>query len=1308
MTHAVIGYGLLFLLSLITAIPPSLARDGGNLDFVENRAQWPEVVRYRADIPGGALFLTNTGFTYSLYNKDDLHRIHEMGHDHPGANLDNEKVWGHAYRVHFKDCRPDVQISTSAKREHYCNYFLGSDPQQWAGGVPVWGKVSYKGLYTGVDLQIYGVGASAKYDFIVAPGTDPTVIALRFEGVSPALTAKGDLKIVTTVGTVTEKAPVAYQTISGRRREVPCRYSLHDGNITFEFPEGYDKSRELVIDPVLVFSTYSGSTAETYGYSAAYDAAGSLYAGGLCFGVGWPVTVGAFQTIWGGGWRDASVNKYNPAGTALIYSTYYGGAGGEGPSNMVVNALGELIVIGNTTSANLPTTTGCYDNTLGGTSDFFVAHFNAAGTALLGATYVGGSGDDGSPNSTLSPNYGDWARGEVNIDASGNILVAGVTSSSNFPATPGAYQTSSGGSQDGCVFQLNPTCTTLGWATYLGGNSSDACFALERTSTGALVITGATTSPNFPTTTGTLHTTPQGGTDAFVAILSGTGGTLTASTYLGTSGYDHGYKVQVTPGDSIYVMGQTAGSFPVSPGIYTNAGGNIFIGVLTPTLSAMPRSTVIGGVGQTLIPSAFLYDVCGNVYVCGYSFNLTGMPLTPNAHQSVDGGFWLCVLGSQMTVLDYATYMGGGGDHIDGGSSRFDPQGIVYHSVCTSDPSAWNMPGKYSPTKSTPAFDVAAFKFNFEAVGVVANISLGTANDTGCKPYTVPFINLSTSTANCIWDFGDGSPLYTGFTPPPHTYVNTGTYTVRLYTSIPASTMGCQNMDTAQAVITVIDTAVLAAGGVIQDTVCQSDTVQFVNNSVGGSVYEWDFGDGTPVSAAVAPTHVYATPGTYTARLVASSALLCASRDTAYVPVTVKTYGVIAAIGFAVNDSGCAPHTVPFTNQTTGAASFAWNFGDGGTSTAASPTHTYTTTGTFVVRMIAHNPDPSVCVPLDTAYDTVHVFVLDAPQLILADTTVCNAGIIRLTANVTNAAPTMTYLWAPSPSITGPLDSSSIQVNAFAPDSFILTVTNQFGALCSRIAKDTLRLSVWEKPTVAGDTLICPADTATLRAIGGTAKPRWIPGMYLSSDTARLTLAAPPAPMEYQLVSTFRHCRDTSRRILVDVAPAGVISLPDSVRLYPGESYQMNPDGNCLYFHWWPPLGLTTDSIANPIAQPPVNTRYFVTASTEWGCRVRDSIDVYVDYESLLDIPNAFSPGIGAASPNNKLIIVRRGLVTLRSFRVFNRWGQQVFQTTDINDGWDGTFNGTPQPMGVYVYMVEAITSSGRVWRRQGNVSLVR
>ena len=165
------------------------------------------------------------------------------------------------------------------------------------------------------------------------------------------------------------------------------------------------------------------------------------------------------------------------------------------------------------------------------------------------------------------------------------------------------------------------------------------------------------------------------------------------------------------------------------------------------------------------------------------------------------------------------------------------------------------------------------------------------------------------------------------------------------------------------------------------------------------------------------------------------------------------------------------------------------------------------------------------------------------------------------------------------------------------------------------------------------------------------------------------------------------------------------MNLPDSVLLYPGQTYQMNPQGNCVDFSWFPPAGLSGDNISNPVASPEVTTKYYVIGTSEFGCVVVDTITVYVDPQTLLAVPNAFTPGNG---PNNVFKIIKNGLATLNYFRIFNRWGNMVFETTDIDNGWDGTFSGAPQPFDVYIYEIQAVTSTGVVFTKKGNVTLIR
>jgi gliding motility-associated-like protein len=237
------------------------------------------------------------------------------------------------------------------------------------------------------------------------------------------------------------------------------------------------------------------------------------------------------------------------------------------------------------------------------------------------------------------------------------------------------------------------------------------------------------------------------------------------------------------------------------------------------------------------------------------------------------------------------------------------------------------------------------------------------------------------------------------------------------------------------------------------------------------------------------------------------------------------------------------------------------------------------------------------------------------------------------------------------------------------------------------------------------DPEMCPRNSVELTASGGVSY-RWTPNQYISNANSAVVSSTPMTTTKYTVYVTDKNgCVDTAFTT-VTVNPEATITMPDTIVLYPGESYQLAPQGNMLYYNWFPTVGLSPNaSVSNPVAAPTVNTRYYVTGTTEAGCEARDSIYVLVREESAIDMANAFSPG---SEPNSTFKVSHLGTANLRFFRVFNRWGVKVFETSDINKGWDGTLNGAPQPMGVYIYQVEAVTNTGKVFSKQGNVTLLR
>ncbi len=768
------------------------------LDFIENKGQWTGEIKYKAEIPDGALFITDKGFVYNYVSHDDLDRMHGHSsgtHRKENADLSEKMIRFHAYKVNFEGANPDPGYIPLEKRESYHNYFTGNDPSMWAGYVGLYGKILQRNVYNGIDVAIYSRGHAVKYDFIIAPGADPGRIVLSFDGVSPEITSDGFLRIRTSVNEVMEKPPYCYQQIDGMEVPVPGRYRLEDGRLSFDLPEGYDTAYPLVVDPEMVYITWTGATGagHSYAYSSAYDSEGNMYAGARVTSINWPVTTGAYQ-IASGGDHDIAVNKYNRQGNGLIYSTYYGGAGWEAPHVLYVNARGELTIGGSTTSPDLPVTPGCYDNTGNGGIDLFVARFNASGAVLTGATYIGGNSAEprllgigmnfGDVNATGYSNERDMTPPvELTTDAADNVWVVSNTNSTNFPVTSNAVQpVYGGGDLDGVVFKLSPDCSQLLYSSYLGGSNTDIASTIRFNPDSNLVISGSTTSKDFPTTPGTLMPTPPTSVgctnpsgiciDGFVTIISQSG-TILHATYIGTPRLDMAEKLQVDCEGNVYILGRTSGNYPISPGVYRTVNdGGIYIDKLSSDLSTSLLSTRMGS--ETLgnpaaFPSAFMVDPCGYVYLSYFAINYrtsdfpAGHPITADAFYKTHSAFWMGRLTPGFQSLDYGSFFGNLSslDHIHQGVNRFDPEGIIYHVFCPNpagqatiphtDPFSWAPVRRNTPSGNP--HDMVSFKLSFEDNNQPLKVALtapGGANDSlphavrGCKP---AYIHISRDSA---------------------------------------------------------------------------------------------------------------------------------------------------------------------------------------------------------------------------------------------------------------------------------------------------------------------------------------------------------------------------------------------------------------------------------------------------------------------------------------------------------------------------------------------------------------------------------
>jgi hypothetical protein len=390
----------------------------------------------------------------------------------------------------------------------------------------------------------------------------------------------------------------------------------------------YDPSRPLIIDPVLAYSTYLGGSGDDFGLGIAVDGAGSAYVTGQTLSTNFPTTSGAAQTTKAGGFSDVFVTKLDATGSAFLYSTYLGGSDFDFSLGIAVDGAGSAYVTGATRSTDFPTTSGAAQTTNAGSVDAFLAKLDATGSALLYSTYLGGSSDDGG-------------RG-IAVDGAGSAYVTGDTSSTDFPATSGAAQTTNAGGQDAFVTKLNASGSALLYSTYLGGSSGEVGQGIAVDGAGRAYMTGSTQSTDFPTTSGAAQTIYAGGFfDAFVTKLDATGSVLLYSTYLGGSGDDVGLGIAVDGAGSAYVTGQTFSSnFPTTSGAAqtTHAGGiaDAFVTKLDASGSALLYSTYLGGSGFD-IGQGIAVDGAGRVYVTGDTSS-TNFPTTSGAAQTTHAG----------------------------------------------------------------------------------------------------------------------------------------------------------------------------------------------------------------------------------------------------------------------------------------------------------------------------------------------------------------------------------------------------------------------------------------------------------------------------------------------------------------------------------------------------------------------------------------------------------------------------------------------------------------------------------------------
>ena len=1181
--------------------------------FIENKGQWDEQVLFKSKFDGGNLWIQQNKFLFHFQDYSLTHAIHGGVKSEMNIKEDRETF----VYLNFVDSKKVEKVEKFNSTTTYYNYFIGNDSMKWASDVHGFSEANLKDLYDGIDLKLIEDNEKLKYEFHVKPTIDPNQILLEYKGQKRIeLDRAGNLVVSTDLGKIIENKPYSYQIINGKLIEVKCDFVLVNDRVSFKLGK-YNSNVELIIDPDLIFATYSGSYSDNFGMTATYGHDGTAYSGGTVFGNAYPTLHPAYDTLShftdtiplqiNYGITDVFISKYSSDGTQMLWTTYLGGGdvsqGTETVHSLICDKNDNLFLFGATSSTDFPMVNAFQNMHGGGTpyfdfyyngvyfktqgTDIYVSKLSSNGLSLLGSTYVGGSKNDGvntndrnlgyldtydvysngytvhyNKNSiiydSIIPNYGDTFRGEIMLDQNGDCLIASCTRSTDFPIL-NAFQNANAGKQDGVLFKLSADLSTLKWSSYFGGANNDACNSVKIDSSFNVVFAGSTCSSDLLNTSAGWQSTFNGGdTDGFVGKLMPSGLSVSGVSYIGTTNSDQVFFVEIDRSDNVFLLGRSInGAFPVINAAYANPNSNQFICKLNPSLKNCLKSTTFGKSGfsnVSISPAAFLVDICGNMYVSGWGASvlmnqpkLSGMPLSTNppAFQSTTDGFdfYLFVLDKSFNSMIYGSYIGDpkAHEHVDGGTSRFDKNGIVYQSVCGGCGGHSGFPtfpsNCWSDTNKSENCNNIVFKFNFDLM---------------------PKSKFTSS----------------------------------------------------------------------QDTSCLNDSIYLTNSSPKSDTYYWDLGNGVKDSIHKNPSYIYSHSGKYDVYLYVLDSI-CYLRDTSHILLTVL--------------------------------------------------------------------------------DSIQLEIQSDTQLPL-----CTPKQITLTAKNNKSADY--FLWSSTSSFKDTLFySKTDSTYRFIPErngDYFVKVGN---VACSKIASVFVE-TISSYLSINGKDKMCMYDQVDIHVVNSNPEINfqynWSQDSVIITPTNLSDIIAAPKVSQYIVLEA----NDSKGCVFKDSLYVQV-SLIDSTLVKAAVSDNFIPVGEKVtlkgwpsgYSYSWTPL----ETVENPNSQQtiakPLVTTYYKLFVSDGVCSQSDSVLVkvfpFVCDDPSIFVPNAFSPN---GDGNNDVLVVRGKMIKEMTFRIFDRWGELIFETHERGLGWDGTFKGKKMDPDVYDYYLKVTCIDDVESIVKGNITLLK
>jgi gliding motility-associated-like protein len=1464
-----------------------LDKSNKNRFFIENKGQWPKQVKFLARLGGMNCWITDSGVVYDYYqitgNFKQEETLNLLPHEKDEFERTHTSYKGHVVRMDYAGINLNAEKQGFDKREAYYNYFIGNDSTKWASFVGLYGEVLVKDAYKGIDIRYYFDSGQIRYDYLVNAGVDISQINFKLTGAKDvAVNENGELIIQTNLGEVKHGKLYAYQQTGNMKKEVSCRFEKkEDGNFGV-IASDYEKGLALVIDP-LIWSTFlGGAAANDVVFALCFDSYRNVYLTGIVNSSNFPTTTGSYDNT-ANGYSDIFITKLNSNASSLIYSTFIGGWNGDWSSSIVIDSIGESFITGNTGSNDFPVTSGSYDQKY---NDIYILKLNSSGSGLVFSTFIGGSSTN------------EYAV-DILIDNVCNIYITGVTESYDFPTTSGAYKQTAIGIEDCFITKLNSTGTALIYSTYIGGDYYDIANGSVLDKNNNIYITGKTLSANYPTTTGTYNQTINGGLDCFITKLNSTGSALIFSTFIGGNNSEEARTIALDTSENIYISGYTSDTnYPTTSGAFNRSFNNIFVSKLNSSASKLIASTFLGG--NSPDDAIFMtIDIDENIYLTGITYSIN-YPVTPDAinkSYSGAGDAFITKLNPDLSLLIYSSYLGGKsldqGLYITTDSNRdvyiagytesadFPTTSGVYDQIyngngdayisklaifkqansiscqninCTQMGIHWKngdgtkrivfikqgdngypIPVTKTVYTSNTVFGLGSQIDNsgwyciYNDTGSSVTISglnlntiyrimvLEVADSNGIEKYVIYpalnnpvnqisgkppiasfsisdtiqcqkgnsffFINNSTTSSGTIsnvWWFGDGDTSTQQ--NPQHSYSSSKSFNVKLVVTTGAN---CSDSVTKMVVVLLSPTASFSINDSIQ--CLAGNNFVFTNNSTNSGANitsSWQFGDGNN-SLIPDPSHSYTYTGTFPVKLVVVSDTGC--KDSVIQNAIVGAAPIASFIAY--DSSQCLErNNFLFSNKSAsanGSFNCNWNFGDTITSTLLNPMHKYSYADTFTVVLIV--TDTIGCKDTFSKHTWVHVHPEPLANFSVNDSSQClNGNVFALLNNSTIKSGTFSQTWdfadgyntvsynanhsysladsymikllivsdwackdsilrkvyvrpEPKASFTINLNpqyksgnkfiftsnsvissgnlqyfwdfgdgNSDISVNPIHSYSnsgtyyVKLIVSSDYG--CADTFYDSAIVLKFTKINLSFTSLNgCVGIPVNFKNASTVAPPdSFINFLWDFGDGNQTIILDDPqhiytSPGSYIItfigLTAFGNKDTLTDTIEIYPSPTVVITaVPDTISI-PGRPVTLTASG--LY-----DLLLWSDNSTGSSITANMEGKFWVTAAYNNGCKSSDTIELTKGENKQIDVMNVITPnGDGI---NDKLVIKNIDRIQPCKFAIYNRWGDEIYSTDNYQNNWVGTYNGKALPEGTYYFVV--VAKDGKVYKGAVNI----